>query len=373
MSELTIRGLAVRYGGARNAFQALTDVNLDVESGTFVTLLGPSGSGKTTLLRCVAGLVMPSGGRIEAGNRLFVDAASETGLQTRERNLGMVFQAFALWPHMTVAENVAFPLRMRGLERRKQQLRVEELLQLVGLPGLGARYPAQLSGGQQQRVGLARAICCQPSILLMDEPLSGLDARLREEMRSYIRRLQNELGITVVYVTHDREEALGLSDVIVILSNGRIVSVGPPRELFQDPQDAFTANFLSGWNRLGSPQDVRSRGGEWLKELALGIPETDGSDHVVMLPTDMKKPLKRTGRAQEARKIPAEVLNVEFLGTSVRLELRLPGVETSLFVSQAGSAADQALKTRRGDTVELPAEAFRLLPQSLTAPPAASS
>lgn len=363
MSGLTIHGLGVRYGAGAEKFQALHDVCLQITSGTFVTLLGPSGSGKTTLLRCVAGLISPSAGRIVADERLFYDAATSVGLPTRHRNLGMVFQAFALWPHMSVAENIAFPLRMREWPTGKRRSRVDELLQLVGLPGLGTRYPSQLSGGQQQRVGLARAISCEPSLLLMDEPLSSLDARLREEMRSYIRRLQKEIGITVIYVTHDREEALGLSDVIVILSGGRIVSIGTPRELYQDPPDSFTATFLAGWSLLGKVDDLAAGAeGRWLERVERPSHCHAGSNCAALLPVDIAEPLAELPGNSETH-VPGEVMNVEFLGAAIRMELRLPGVDRAVFVTQTGRAGEVALRLTRGARVNVPIRAFRVLSQ----------
>lgn len=355
MSGLKIRNLSVRYGSGSHAFQALKGINLDITEGTFVTLLGPSGSGKTTLLRCVAGLVTPAEGRIEAGSSMFYDASTGTGLHTRQRNLGMVFQAFALWPHMTIADNIAFPLRMRGVPPEKQRVRADELLKLVGLAGLGQRYPTQLSGGQQQRVGLARAISAEPTLLLMDEPLSSLDARLREEMRSYIRRLQRELGITVLYVTHDREEALGLSDDVVILSGGTIVSNGSPRHLYSDPPDSFTAAFLAGWNIIGDVRELQgTMASSWLRKVNSGP-----SGGKLVLPVDLAG-LGIHGAAET--QVPGEIINVEFLGANVRLELLLPGISRPVFLMQSGQTGEACLRLEQPANIGIPIEAFRVLP-----------
>jgi ABC-type Fe3+/spermidine/putrescine transport system ATPase subunit len=355
MSGLKIRNLSVRYGSGSHAFQALKGINLDITEGTFVTLLGPSGSGKTTLLRCVAGLVTPAEGRIEAGSSLFYDAGTRTGLHTRQRNLGMVFQAFALWPHMTIADNIAFPLRMRGVPPEKQRVRADELLKLVGLAGLGQRYPTQLSGGQQQRVGLARAISGEPTLLLMDEPLSSLDARLREEMRSYIRRLQRELGITVLYVTHDREEALGLSDDVVILSGGTIVSNGSPRHLYSNPPDSFTAAFLAGWNIIGDVRELEgTMASSWLRKVSSG-----SSGGKLGLPVDLDG-LGIHGAAET--QVQGEIINVEFLGANVRLELLLPGISRPVFVMQSGQTGEACLRLEQRANIGIPIEAFRVLP-----------
>ena len=363
MSGLRIEGVSLHYGTGPVRFQALDQVDLQISSGTFVTLLGPSGSGKTTLLRCIAGLVSPSAGRIMADDRLFYDAATSTGLPTRHRNLGMVFQAFALWPHMTVAANVGFPLKLRGWSTEKRNARVDELLELVGLPGLGGRYPTQLSGGQQQRVGLARAISCEPSLLLMDEPLSSLDARLREEMRAHIRRLQKTLGITVIYVTHDREEALGLSDVVVILSRGKMVAKSTPQDLYRRPMDSFTATFLSGWSKLGGVTALSARQeGRWVERVQRQTSCSCGGNCAVMLPMEMSEP-RVQAPASDHTHISAEIMNVEFLGSSVRVELRLPGADRTAFVTQSGAAADSAIQLARGAHAGVPLRDFRILCQ----------
>nr|WP_207191591.1 ABC transporter ATP-binding protein [Paracraurococcus ruber] len=231
-------GVARRYG----AVAALEDVSLEVAQGEFVTILGPSGSGKTTMLTVVAGLNRPTAGRILIGGR------DVTDLPAAQRNIGLVFQSYALFPHMTVADNIAFPLSVRGVAAGEARRRVAEALARVRLEGFERRKPSQLSGGQQQRVALARAIVFSPDILLLDEPLGALDRKLREEVQIELRRLQRDLGITTVLVTHDQEEALSLSDRIVVLSEGRVQQIAAPQEAYRRPRNRFVADFLGTAN-----------------------------------------------------------------------------------------------------------------------------
>jgi iron(III) transport system ATP-binding protein len=217
---------------------AVDNVNLTVEDGEIITLLGPSGCGKTTTLRCIAGFVKPDGGDVYIGDKRV------TELEPEKRGIGMVFQSYALWPHMTVFDNLGFGLRIRHVSTSKIKLRVEAALDLVRLGSLAHRFPRQLSGGQQQRVALARALIMEPGVLLLDEPLSNLDAKLREEMRFEIKDLQRRLKITTVYVTHDQAEALVLSDRIALMNQGRIAQVSSPRELYDKPRDKFIASFI---------------------------------------------------------------------------------------------------------------------------------
>jgi len=238
MSAVTCHALSKAYDGT----VVLEDFDLAVEAGAFLSLLGASGCGKTTVLRLVAGLEEPERGRIEVGERIVVDAATRVFVPPEDRRIGMVFQSYAVWPHMTVLENVAYPLRVRGMPRAARREETLAILDLVGLTGLDGRKPAQLSGGQQQRVALARGLVMRPDVLLLDEPLSNLDARLRIRMRRDIRRIQRETGFTVLYVTHDQEEALEISDRIVIMDAGRIVAAGTPEEVrghaFLAPEEA---------------------------------------------------------------------------------------------------------------------------------------
>ncbi|MDQ1078511.1 ABC transporter ATP-binding protein [Pseudoroseomonas cervicalis] len=238
--DLSLRGLGKRYGGQ----EVLRDVSLEVPEGSFLTLLGPSGSGKTTLLMAIAGFVAPDAGRVLLGGR------DITALPPEQRDFGMVFQGYALFPHMTVAENVAFPLRARGLGRAAQAEKVRGALDLVQLSRFADRRPAELSGGQQQRVALARALVFDPALLLLDEPLSALDRQLRGELQAELRALQRRIGRSFVNVTHDQEEALGLSDRIAILNQGVLVQQGSPAELYDAPRTRFVAGFLGRTNFL---------------------------------------------------------------------------------------------------------------------------
>jgi len=223
---------------------AVQDVSFDIEAGEFITMLGPSGSGKTTTLMMIAGFEIPTSGEI------YIDSSPVATIPPFRRNIGMVFQNYALFPHMTVAENIAFPLKMRKVDKATIERRVGEVLEAVRLPGYGRRYPRQLSGGQQQRIALARAIVFNPRVLLMDEPLGALDKKLREEMQLEIRRLHQDLGITFIYVTHDQEEALVMSDRIVVMNNGRVVQIGDPSDLYDRPCNRFVASFIGESNFL---------------------------------------------------------------------------------------------------------------------------
>jgi iron(III) transport system ATP-binding protein len=236
---------AVEFRNVRKSFgefTAIHDLSLDIAPGQLVTLLGPSGCGKTTTLRMLAGLESPSDGRILIGGD------DVTRLPADRRDVSMVFQSYALFPHMNVAQNVAYGLEAGGLRPKEAHTRAEEALDLVGLSGLGGRLPAELSGGQQQRVAVARALVLEPQVLLLDEPLSNLDARLRRKVRTDIRELQQRLGFTAVYVTHDQEEALAVSDTIVVMKDGVIAQIGSPRELYEAPASEFIADFIGEAN-----------------------------------------------------------------------------------------------------------------------------
>lgn len=234
---------------------AVDNMNLEIEAGEFLTLLGPSGSGKTTTLMMIAGFVLPTSGDV------LVDGRSIVALPPFKRNLGVVFQQYSLFPHMSVFDNIAFPLQMRGMSRAEIERRVKAALEMVRLPGLEHRKPHQLSGGQQQRVALARALVFEPPVLLLDEPMGALDLKLRQELQIELKHLHDELGVTIVAVTHDQGEALTMSDRIVVMNDGKIQQVGAPQELYRRPANAFVANFLGETNlltgRLVSQEDSR--------------------------------------------------------------------------------------------------------------------
>jgi putative spermidine/putrescine transport system ATP-binding protein len=254
MSEtmIELRGMVKTFGD----FVACRGMNLEVQRGELVTLLGPSGCGKTTVLRCITGGLRPDSGQVWIGGQ------NVTDVPTHKRNIGLVFQNFALFPHLSVLDNVAYPLRVRGVSGAERQRRAMETLTMVGLKGLEDRFPRELSGGQQQRVGLARAVVYQPTVVLLDEPLSNLDAKLRLEMREEIAALKARLGFTAIYVTHDQEEALSLSDRIAVMEGGVVHQIGTPTEVYTAPRTAFVAAFVGNPNRLAgqcvSLQDGRA-------------------------------------------------------------------------------------------------------------------
>jgi len=246
---IEVEKLVKSYGtDGKRAPAAVNEISFTVPAGEVVTLLGASGCGKTTTLRCIAGLVSPDAGRIQLGQRVVYDSGRRVNVAPDKRDLGMVFQSYAIWPHMTVKENVAFPLRCRSVARASIEKKVATALELVGLAHLADRLAPNLSGGQQQRVALARAIVAEPDVLLLDEPLSNLDAKLRDDMRGELRRLQRRLGLTMCFVTHDQTEAMGLADTVVLMRDGEIVEAGSPRQLYEAPRDAYTASFLGSSN-----------------------------------------------------------------------------------------------------------------------------
>ena len=256
MAELVVKDVALRLGDN----EILKGVSLAVPAGEVVALLGPSGSGKTTLLRAVAGLETPHRGSIAIGDRVFFDAARGIDLPAEERGLGLVFQSYALWPHRTVFDNVAYGLKLRGVSAANTKTRVEKTLSQIGLGHLAARYPHQLSGGQQQRVAIARALVYEPPVILLDEPLSNLDAKLREEARAWLRTLIVTLGLSAIHVTHDQVEAMAIADKIVLLDAGLIAQEGPPTALYNEPATLFSAEFMGSNNRLDGKL-VESSGG----------------------------------------------------------------------------------------------------------------
>jgi sulfate/thiosulfate transport system ATP-binding protein len=247
------RNVTKRFG----EFVALDDVSVEVESGSLTALLGPSGSGKSTLLRVIAGLERPDAGGV------WISGHEATALAPQKRGVGFVFQHYAPFKHMTVWENVAFGLKIRKQPKEAIRARVDQLLELVQLGGLGKRYPAQLSGGQRQRMALARALAPEPEVLLLDEPFGALDARVRAELRSWLRRLHDEVHVTTVFVTHDQEEALELADRIVVMNKGRVEQIAPPRVLYDLPANEFVMSFVGPVNRLGDawvrPHDIELR------------------------------------------------------------------------------------------------------------------
>jgi sulfate transport system ATP-binding protein len=248
---IVVQDVSKQFG----SFQAVDKVDLKIESGSLVALLGPSGSGKSTLLRLIAGLEVPDQGRI------WLTGEDATDRSVQDRNIGFVFQHYALFKHMTVRDNIAFGLEIRKVARARRRQRVDELLELVQLAGLGDRYPSQLSGGQRQRVALARALAVEPKVLLLDEPFGALDAKVRKDLRAWLRRLHDEVHVTTVFVTHDQEEAMEVSDEIVVMNKGKVEQVGTPAEVYDHPATAFVMSFIGPVNVLPSSSRIFQNNG----------------------------------------------------------------------------------------------------------------
>ena len=323
---ITIRGLRRRYG----AMVALDGIDLDVAQGEFLTLLGPSGSGKTTLLMILAGFTRPDAGSIRFGDSEMVRTPPH------KRNLGVVFQSYALFPHMDVAANVAFPLVLRGVAGAEKTRRVAAALEQVQLGAYGTRKVHELSGGQRQRVALARAIVFEPGILLMDEPLSALDKKLREQMQIELRHLHRSLGTTVIYVTHDQREALTLSDRVAVINHGRIAQIDSPQRLYEGPVSHFVADFIGDSTFL----DVTVANGvaRWHDQtITPAATPPDGAYQLVL----RAEKLLLGAAGPESNQFAAEVFEVVYQGDSVRIDLRLPGgAEVTLReFTRAGHAA----------------------------------
>ena len=315
-----LEGLTRRYGSVL----ALDGLDLDIAGGEFVALLGPSGCGKTTALRAIAGFDRPDGGRV------LVDGRDVTDVPANKRDMGMVFQAYSLFPNLTVAENVAFGLRVRRREKGERRDRAAELLELVGLADRAERYPHQLSGGQQQRVALARALAVAPQVLLLDEPLSALDAQVRVQLREEIRRIQLELGITTVFVTHDQAEALSVADRVGVLRAGRLEQIAGPDELYERPATAFVAEFVGTMNRL--PARLADGAVELLgtRRPVTGAAPASGPVVALVRPESLLVEADAAG--------PGRVVTRTFSGASTRLLVALPdGTEVRVDVASAAS------------------------------------
>jgi putative spermidine/putrescine transport system ATP-binding protein len=320
-SSLKVTSVTKQY----DAFRAVDDCNLTIESGEFLTLLGPSGSGKTTLLRMIAGFTAPSSGRLE------LDGVDITAVPPYRRDIGLVFQNYALFPHMSAAENIAFPLKMRGIKGRQRREMVDEALSLVKLEGFGHRKPRQMSGGQQQRVALARALVFRPRILLMDEPLGALDKRLREGLQVELRRLHRELGITIIFVTHDQEEALALSDRIAILRAGRIEQLGTGSELYESPASLFVADFMGESNvfegRLERQDGAFLLVGDGftlhVPSVAEDINSIGGQASLVVRPERLTLREASQPKTADLNTVRATLVDSLYLGSSVRHEVRM--------------------------------------------------
>src|SRR5882672_7486227 len=315
MAGISIRGLSKSFG-EKSEVAAVSDIDIEIKDNSFVTLLGPSGCGKTTTLRLIAGYIVPDAGTIEINGRVL---SSPSGVVSPEaRGMGMVFQNYAIWPHKTVFENVVFGLKIRKVPAAEAKKKVTEALALVNLSGLEARYPNELSGGQQQRVALARSLVVEPSILLLDEPLSNLDAKLRERMRTELKDLQRRTGITFVYVTHDQAEALALSDQVAVMNAGRLQQYGSPFDVYAHPQNRMVADFMGLVNLVpGTVRKVANGGStvELARELTVDVAVLDGlaagdSVDVAIRPENVRL-APSAGAATGAR---ATITNHVFLG-----------------------------------------------------------
>jgi ABC-type Fe3+/spermidine/putrescine transport system ATPase subunit len=341
---LAIERVCVAYGGVR----VLSDVTLDVARGELVALLGSSGCGKTTLLRSIAGFVTPQSGRIRIAGR------DITGLPPEKRGTAMMFQSYALWPHMSVAGNIGYGMRMRGATRDAIARRVEELLALMQLQGYAARSVVQLSGGQRQRVALARALAVDPALLLLDEPMSNLDYKVRIELRHELRALQKRIGITAVYVTHDREEALTLADRIAVLDSGRVVQYGPPEEIFHRPTSAFVAGFMGADNAIELRRDDRGR-----LRSAAGNPDA-GEAVMAHFRSDVARIDATAGAAGDADlRLHGQIVQALYVGQGYRYRVRTAGADVW---AHANDRIDEGAPV----AVVVPREALLLFPRVTT-------
>jgi iron(III) transport system ATP-binding protein len=350
--HLRVEGVTKRFG----AFAALDDVSLQVEKGKLVCFLGPSGCGKTTLLRVIAGLEPQDTGSIEIAGR------DVSNLPPAQRDFGIVFQSYALFPNLTVRQNVGYGLVNRRKGRRQIAERVAELLQLVGMPEQGAKYPAQLSGGQQQRVALARALASSPSLLLLDEPLSALDARVRVRLRDEIKSLQRRLGITTIMVTHDQEEALAMADRIVVMNRGRVEQMGSPMETYGRPASAFVADFIGAMNMfdavVAGPDQVRV-GPLTLACSGLGARAEGQHVRLGLRPEEVRIRGVEPGAVNA---IPVRVELLDFLGSFCRATLRPDAAADRVILSDFSANAMRDLDIREGKalTIALPPELLRV-------------
>jgi iron(III) transport system ATP-binding protein len=354
--HLFLDGISKRFG----AFSALEDVSLAVEAGRLICFLGPSGCGKTTLLRVVAGLEVQDAGRIEIGGR------DVSRLPPAQRDFGIVFQSYALFPNLNVAQNVGYGLVNQRKRRAEVKARVAEMLQLVGLTEHGAKYPMQLSGGQQQRVALARALASSPTLLLLDEPLSALDARVRVRLREEIKALQQSLGVTTIMVTHDQEEALAMADSIVVMNRGRVEQIGTPTEIYGRPATAFVADFVGEMNMFDAiivAADRLAVGGLTLTSTHVGKRSVGTQVRLGLRPEEVRI---RGLEPDAPNTLAATVTVLDFLGAFWRATLRLEQDQRVLLRSDFSINAMRDLDIRVGQhlKIALPAEALRVFDEA---------
>ena len=362
-AEIEIHGLHKSFGSGASAYRALCGIDLDIREGEFFTLLGPSGCGKTTLLRLIAGFEHPSSGSLR------VHGQDVTGMPPNRRKVNTVFQSYALFPHMTVAQNIGFGLKMLRLPRAEAAATVAEMLRLVRMEAMADRKPAQLSGGQQQRVALARALAPRPRVLLLDEPLSALDYKLRKEMQAELKRLQHETGITFVFVTHDQEEALAMSDRIAVMNSGEILQVGTQHEIYDAPKHRFVAGFIGEASFLsfpvlrdstGTARAVLPGGGDVAIQLPAGMTAADRMVFAV-------RPEKVRLVPSSAGETSVEVVSRTYLGHDTMIALRLPdgqGLEARVQNNSASAIPDPGAQVG----LSLPAGSLMPLGEAADAP-----
>jgi sulfate transport system ATP-binding protein len=344
--SIQIRNVSKRFGN----FVAVNDVSLDVPNGSLLALLGPSGSGKTTLLRIIAGLEVADQGAV------LHDGVDMTERSARERQVGFVFQHYALFRHMTIEDNIGYGLRVRGVKKAERRERVNELLKLIRLDSFGSRYPSQLSGGQRQRVALARALAARPSVLLLDEPFGALDAKVRQELRQWLRRLHEEIHVTSVFVTHDQEEAFEVSDHVVVMNEGRVEQVGTPAEVFEHPANAFVMDFLGNVNVFHGRVEKGRAVAPGLEVAYPDYPHEEARDAAVYVrPHEFSIDSNRNG----SESLEAKVLHVNPTGSRAKVELRI--IESDQLINAELTAerfSELALKS--GDTVFVSARRARV-------------
>ncbi|MGF9908813.1 ABC transporter ATP-binding protein [Brevibacillus porteri] len=341
----------VELRGIMKKFQSnvvVQNFNLQVEQGEFISFLGPSGCGKTTTLNMIAGFLDPDGGD------LLIKGQRMNGVPPYKRELGMVFQTYSLFPHMTVAENIAYGLKLRKVNKQEMQERVNRVLGLVKLPNVADRYPKQLSGGQRQRIAIARALVIEPSLLLLDEPLSNLDAKLREELRDELKRLHHEIGVTTIFVTHDQEEALALSDRIVVMNHGFVEQIGTPLEIYNQPASEFVHTFIGKTNRLegevigidGDVLTLRTTGGMLVKA-AKQQRTVALHDKVIIFIRPEKIKLTDTAVSEETNRVKGHLQLASFLGSYTECEVKVGEHTLSVKVQMTDSSVDR----QEGQTV----------------------
>lgn len=364
-ADLRLERLSKHFGEA----EAVKRIDLLVHGGEFMTLLGPSGCGKTTTIRMIAGYVAPSSGRV------FVGDADVTHLPPQKRQMGMVFQEYALFPHLTVRENVAFGLRMRRMPRSKRRARADELLDLVGLSGQGDRHPAELSGGMRQRVALARSLAIEPQVMLLDEPFSALDAKLRADIRTEVRQIQQRTGVTTLLVTHDQQEALGVSDRIVVMNRGCVEQVGTPEEVYVHPSSLFVLDFVGRSTKLegqvvGKP--AAGRVGVRIARTTVVAADPGGCPHgsrrvVAVRPETVR--VSSSGTAHGENSFPGVVETVEFQGGVRHVTIRVDDLDARILSDV--SATDVAIDMCKGESVVIsfdPDSVALLDPDGITTP-----